>query len=805
MPRWIKIALKITGILPGLILVVWLSVAAYVHLHKKQLLQSITSQLNENLNGKLSIKSMEPALIQGFPGISVSLKDVLLRDSLWHTHRHDLLQAKEVYVAVDVFSIITGTPTIKNISINKGKIFLFTGSNGYSNTAIFKKKSSKGEESGSRKKINRISLNDVNVVIENKSKSKLFAFSVNKFLGKIKYNSEGWRATVNINTLVTSLSFNTIKGSFIKNKIFKSNLKLSFNDVRQALHVPLQDVKIGGDKFEIGGNFSFAKTSSDFTLDVKAPDITLKDAASLLPQNISSVMQRYEIKKPLAARASIKGKLKGGGDPLIKVYFQVKNNTLIVNGETIENSDFNGAFNNEVIPGQPRKDPNSAIIFYDMTGIWHDIPFKADSVKITNFKVPILAGKFIANFPLTKLNSVLGGQTFSFNKGTANLNLLYQAPFNPENKNGYFINGTIQIKNAAVTYQPRNLFFKNANAKLNFTGQDLFVQNMQVQSGSNSLQMDGSVKNFSKFYYTDPQKMLLDWNIKSHHLNLNEFSTFLGKRKSNVKPVSSGKQLNKISHQLDRMIEQASVHIKLKVDGLRCRKFAAKNAISDITLNQAGITLHNVSLNHAGGNVKVSGNIDQSGSVNKINANTTITNVKVQELFYAFNNFGQNTITSQNLKGSFNAVTRVSGSIKDNGDIIPKSLKGTVNFDLKNGALVNFEPIRKVGACLFPSRDFSNITFKNLKNTLDIRGDRVNIPPMQIESSVLNIFLDGVYGFSNGTTHINMQIPLRNPKKDELIFDKEEKARRSKKGIVINLRAVDEGDGKVKFKLGKGK
>ena len=50
-----------------------------------------------------------------------------------------------------------------------------------------------------------------------------------------------------------------------------------------------------------------------------------------------------------------------------------------------------------------------------------------------------------------------------------------------------------------------------------------------------------------------------------------------------------------------------------------------------------------------------------------------------------------------------------------------------------------------------------------------------------------------------------MQVPLRNPKKDEFVLDKVEKEIRSKKGIVINLHAVDGENGKVKIKLGKDK
>ena len=56
MHRWIKIALKVTGIFLAIIFIAWMAVAAYVHSHKKQLLDSITAQLNENLSGTLTIE-----------------------------------------------------------------------------------------------------------------------------------------------------------------------------------------------------------------------------------------------------------------------------------------------------------------------------------------------------------------------------------------------------------------------------------------------------------------------------------------------------------------------------------------------------------------------------------------------------------------------------------------------------------------------------------------------------------------------------------------------------------------------------
>jgi len=796
--RWIKIALKITGILFGTIVLLWLGIAAYVSTHKKQLLESITVQLNEDLKGKLSIESMEPSLIRGFPGISISLKNVLLKDSLWDKHHHDVLRAKDAYVAVNAFSILTGNPTIKDISLNDGRIYLFTDSNGYSNTDLFRKNTSQGKGGGGRQKIKQIYLNKMSVIIENRVNHNFFNFSVRNSIGKIDYNSSGWAATVSIHTLVNSLAFKTQKGSFLENKNLNADLTMKFNEVSEMLTVPMQDIEIEGDELELGGKFSFAHNKSDFNLEVKVSDITFKNASSLLPKNISSKLQSYDLKTPFSAQANIRGRLKNGGNPLIKVYCQVKNNTLMVNGESIENCTFNGVYNNEVVAGKEFTDQNSAISLYLMKGIWSGIPFKADSVSITDLKLPVLAGKFVANFPLTKLNSALGDHIFSFNSGTASLNLLYQAPFNHEDQSKRFINGTIQITNASATYRPRNLSFKNVKAELYFTGRDLFLQNIQVQSNSSLLQMEGSIKNFSNFYYTEPQKLLLDWHIKSPQINLAEFLAFLGKRKN----ASGNTKMSMISKQTDRMLEQGSVHMQLKVDRLLYKKFASSNVNSDITLRQAGITLKNVSLSHAGGSLQLDGNIDQSGTVNQIKINTHIVNANVQQLFNAFNNFGQSTITDQNLKGSLDATTSVSASIKDNGEVVPRSFRGTVNFNLRNGALINFEPMLKLGAFAFPNRNFSNITLKDLKNRLNIQGNTVIIPPMQIESSVLNVFLEGVYGFSSGT-NIALQIPLRNPKKDEFIFDEAEKEKRSKQGIVINVRAVDGDDGKVKFKLGK--
>ena len=92
------------------------------------------------------------------------------------------------------------------------------------------------------------------------------------------------------------------------------------------------------------------------------------------------------------------------------------------------------------------------------------------------------------------------------------------------------------------------------------------------------------------------------------------------------------------------------------------------------------------------------------------------------------------------------------------------------------------------------------ITFTNLNGKLDIKGERITIAPMKINSSVLNMDLAGIYSFGKGT-NIALDVPLRNPKKDKDITDEEILEERRNRGIVLHLLATDGEDGKVKIKL----
>lgn len=802
LPRWLKITFKTIVWLFALIIVLYLALAFYVNANKDKILVSITEEINGSLNGKIEAESMDPAFLTGFPRISLRLKNVVLKDSLYEVHKHTLLEATDFNVSINPFAFLRGTIEIRKIDISDAKIYFYVDENGYSNSTIFKaKKQQKKEEdeSGSFAEIKALDLHNVTFVSDNKKGKKLFNFLINDLNGRIKYDSEGWKANIDLEVLAQSMAFSTKHGSFIKDKRLDGKLDIQYNEEKETIKIAPNDLMIGDDKFNIGAKFNVGKENADFTINIKAPVILWKNAYNLLSNNISKQLKRFDLEKPIDVTCDIVGDMNAEGDPLIYVQANIQNNRLHVPDGIVDNCNFKGIFTNEFSKGKGFSDPNSAVKLYGFTGEYKEMPFVIDSAFINDFEKPIAIGVFKSKFPLTKMNNVIDVDLLKFSGGEAQVELYFKADIvNLEITKPVF-SGLVNVKEGDVTYTPRNLRFKNTNVALEFTEKALLIKNIKLQNGKSIILMEGDIQNFLNLYYTEPDKIVLNWKIKSPELHLAEFIGFLGSRKPS-KTLKTKTKTTSVSNNLDFLFEKSNVAMNLQVDKLYYNKFYATDVRANVLLSESGISIENAKVNHAGGSVDFKGNMTQGANKNVFSMNTTVTNVDIQKFFYSFNNFGLESMSSKNLKGFLSAKANITGKVSSDGKLVANSMNGNIDFNLKKGALVNFEALKSARKFAFPFRDLDNVTFENLKGKLDITGEKVKINPMQINSSVLNMDLAGVYSFGKGT-NIALDVPLRNPKKDKNITDEELLEERRNRGIVIHLLATDDENGKVKVKL----
>jgi len=796
------IFLKFLGIAACAVVLLWCVLAAYVYSHKQQVLNGITTQLNENISGKLTIRKIDLSMIRGFPGVSAALQDISLEDSLYYQHHRKLLEAKNVFVSVNIFSLLKGHPRIHKLSIADGKISIFTDSTGYSNIQLFRRGDTADKERNV--KIGAIDFSNVTVVFQNEIKNKLFQLVLHTAKAQVDYNANGWEARATVRSTIESFAFNTTKGSFLKNKQLRASLTVAYDDAKQQLTVPQQTLKIDNDKIAAFGIFDLSAKPVRFKLRFKADRILLKDAAALLSPNIAEKINHVTLTDPIAATAFLSGNMQYRDTPLVQVQWTVKNNQLSVPQGAVTNCSFTGTFTNERTNGAGHNDPNSVISLYGFKGRWEEIPVRVDTLHISNLASPLLEGRFRSDFAVSRLNPIIGGHSFQFTDGKASLDLIYKGGISQMDTNKAYVYGSVKATNVSMTYLPRNLHFTNAAATVTFRGRDILVNNVSLKQGRTELQMQGSLLNFLSLYYTDPGKMLVDWTIHSKQIDLGDFTSFLGQRKYALQPEApkqhTSTTIARTASQMDKVLAECTVRLHVNVNELLYETFRASDISANVMLGTNTIRLDQLSLSHAGGRLTLNSTIDQGGPVNDFTLKADVNGVDVQRFFSAFQNFGQDAITSENVRGRLFANVDMRGSMSDKGKIVPYSLNGDISFNLQDGALVQFAPVQKIGNILFRNRDMKHIDIRKLENTMHVAGDRIRIPKMFIESSALNLQVEGVYAFKKGTD-INIDVPLRNPKKGEDIINDSLRQKQGMKGVVVHLKAVDGDDGNVKIKL----
>ncbi|RZJ66852.1 MAG: AsmA family protein [Flavobacterium sp.] len=797
--RWLKITLISLGSLVLLLLIGIVSVSIYIQNNKKEVLAKVTAKLNEDLDGKLVIKDMKPEFFSNFPRVSLRLEDVSLRDNKFDQHKYELLRASQIDITVNILALLRQTIEIKKISISDASVILYVAPDGYSNTAVFKKSDKKSSGSSTAMECNKFQLENVKFTVRNDKANKLHDFEINQIDGRMEPEGDGWKCETDIDIMARSLSFNTKRGSFIKNQKITGTFDISA-DGNGKLVFAEQPLNIGKENFTLAAEFNFGETSSLFAIHIKNKSIRWRDTSALLADNIREKLDMFDLEKPISVRCDLEGDFDSMGDPLIYVEAKIRNNTLTTPGGNVDKCNFDGTFANNYDKKKEFSDPNSVILLRNLTGEYGTVPFRMAIASIVNLDDPIARGKFSSAFDMSRLNGLVDKDLLEFKKGKANIEVDFTADVVNYQLTKPKIIGKVAIEKADIAYPQRNLQVNDVSVNLDFDDKDLFIRNIKVKTAKSEVLMDGKVLNFLNLYYSAPEKIVLNWNVYSKQLHLGEFLGYVGNRQKAA--TKNNKKTGNFTSELTELFEKSQVRMAMKIDKLYYKKFLATNTTAIVAFSDETVTIRNTGLNHAGGRIRFSGDLRRGSAGNSAYSfQAFVESVDVRKFFNAFENFGMETLKSDNISGKLSLQANLGGRITPDNRLQKNSMDGKASFTLKNGSLVNFEPIQTVGKIAFRRRDVKNITFADLNGAFEVKGEKVTVAPMKINSNVLNMDLAGVYSFGKGT-NLKIDVPLRNPKRDEDITDKEELERRRHRGIVLHLLASDDAEtGKIKIGL----
>jgi hypothetical protein len=785
----------------ALLLIACGGLSLYFNRNKTEIIAKINTKINENINGKFHIGDFHYKFLTGFPNFTLALKNVEVKDNQWAAHKHTLLKAKEIEVRLNVTSLLQNEINIHKILINDAAIYVYKAQNGYSNANIFKPKKKKSPEnkSDTETTINQIELNEVHFTLNNLLGHKLFDFDVDRLQSKVDYDGDNWQTDVFLDTQIKSLAFNTVHGSFAKQKELKGTFAVSYSASNEKIDVVTKGLKIGSDAFDITAFFNLAKGKALFGINI-GTTILWQNASNLLSANISSKLNRFNLQKPIDVNCDIKGDFNAEGDPRIVVQAIIKNNELSIPDGLIKNCHFKGIFTNNFKPTAGYNDANSAIILTNFAGEYENIPLSIPQLSINNLEKPLATGNVSSDFDIERLNEISNDKWIQFTAGHAKANLKFQFDIVDLYITKPRFIGKIDVDDASFHYIPKNVHAVKTNIHLDFTEKALLIKQIAYKHNKNTIFVEGKIDNFLNLYYDAPEKMIVNWKIYCPNIDLKQFLGVLATSQK-VNPTAKTNKKPTISNHLRTVIDKCVVVIDIKADKINYNKLTATNTTATVQMIDSRLVIKSGSLQTSGGSITFNSEVKPSGKNFAFSSNANVNRVDIASFLKSFNNFGIQSFSPSNIKGKLSSQANVTGFINGNGELITNSMHGNLTFNVNQGALLNFEPIVKIGKFAFPFRDVKNITFSDLSGTLKLRGEQVDVNNFTISSSVLNLDAEGVYSFGRGT-NLALTIPLRNSKNDIKLATKAERDAVRERGIVLHLIALDE-EGKMKIKWGK--
>ncbi|QRR02638.1 AsmA-like C-terminal region-containing protein [Dyadobacter sandarakinus] len=799
--------LKILGIVGLCGVFLFGAVEFWVYKNRETIFLKVKELVNDRINGNLEIEDIKFRPFHGQFGLNFALVNVKLTDSLYQKHKIPFLEAANIRVSLDLKNFYTGNIKIKNLIVEDATLHIFKQRDGYSNLTIFSsgkpvKDKTEKETDSMAKRLGNLQFHNFQVTYQDSVRQNYFGALFHDAVNTIAETDSGSIARLTGTVLFDGLTFKPKKGGFLNKQETNVSFVVGFDEDEQVLRIfPSVLETTVKDKILISGEFDFADTLRTFRMNFEAEQIEVDNAVKLLSKRLREQIDSIGVHTKVNAKVKVAGQL-AGKQPKADVYFRTNTFKYELPVGTLRDMKAEGVFTNQSDTAKEASVANSRLVAPNITGKFETVPFNLN-LSVFNFFNPTARLDGYVSADSTNLDGLLDPSRYRFKNGSARVEFHFDGSLKKfyDAKTDRFngkLWGKTSVNNISIDYLPRQVHLRQIKGDFTFNEKVFVFPNLRLSDGQNMMYVRGQIVDLIPYLFGSPKILSANVDITIPNWQLNWLESLLAPRKV---PVKRKKRL-KLADLLDDAIDQMEVVAKLDAKKLRYRNLTASNVKGQFTIRDNAMNLeYFVMKAFGGGNVRISGQMDNSGASKypHIAVKGKIANANVHSVFYSFDDFSQKTITHNNLKGRLSTDFNFEANIDNNIKLIPSSMSGLLHINLTNGHIINFEPFMKMKKLIFKKRNFEEVKLAPIRNEFRLKGQEIFIAPMEIESNVVTLFIDGIYSFGN-KTDINIGIPLSNLKKRDSTYVLDPNNPDKKEGPKIFLRAVDE-NGEVNIKL----
>ncbi len=715
----------------------------FVSIYEDDVKAFAIEKISESLITQVNVENVELSVFDRFPSASLEFKDVLIEETF---ESHDtLLAANKLFLEFDVFNIIRGKYTVEEVAIENAKVFLKRDQEGNDNFHFWKK--GEGESDDFSFSLEKVQIKDSHLIFDDKKSE----FVLDLFADNISLKGEFGKDILELNAKSDfKLKEITVgKDNYASQKHIKADFQFTINAGEEVYTLNRGDFNIEGLDIMADGTFTDAEKGTNIELDLSSEHIDIEDLITHLPEKYYKDIAAYRSKGDLSFTGQLSGMAGNKHVPNVMLNFNVKNGKFAHFESGVAMSDINtqGSFEKE--DGGPEK-----LRIKNLKADFESGSFTLSGV-LAEFAHPWIDLTIAGNFNLNDILKFAEIESLETLDGRFNIDAAFEGKIQdlknitgPEMRRAK-TSGRVEFSDASFKIKDAPHTFENLKGSFGLKDQDAEIKSLSGTVMNSDFDLNGRFKNFLPYVFVDGERLSVVASGKSKLMNFTEL-------------LSNSESSNESDYHLE-FPALIDFQLDINVDHLTFRQFEAKSLRGRASLVNQNFNIDPLSFQTAGGNFVASANAVQKNKENiEFNCTSHFVDINITELFYQFENFGQEFITMDNLEGTASAdVTfnaRMSSALKFN----PDDIHSLIDIKVEDGQLIELKSMHSIsefihGHALLSTlvnkerfdEKLHHIYFSTLENQIEVKDGEILIPTMAISSSAMDISVSGKHSFDN--------------------------------------------------------
>jgi len=718
-----------------------------------QISERLVNEVNKQLKTELRVGEFNLSLISGFPDASANLHDVELDDALSGM----LLEAQSLSFQFGLFSLFGSNIRIHSIVIEDGSFYIKKDKKGRTNYDIIKKTSTfteEGNENEVRLSLDEARFNRVEVIYVDQTVMQYTKFHLNNAVASGNFSANKFSlfsfADIHFHFFQSGEEQFLVDEEIIydaKVDVDLTSGKYEFDDVT---------VGISSNVFNVDGLIERIEGGYNYDLKIKSDDGSLSSVVALMPPENKKAIEDFDSKGTFFFETIVKGSKTVNTNPAVTMKFGLEGGEINSEklGSSLKDVSFSAIFTN----GKKKNNENSFFEISDFKGYFNRELVEGE-LRVSNFDDPLIDFNLNGTIPIESVYGMLNIPIISDGDGDIEMKKLrikgnLKDIVSPYGIGRVTTSGELEFYNASMTINDEDITIDKGLLK--FNDNSIQVEGLAFEGPGTEIKLEGTFLNFLPVLFAD--------SLNSKHAEL-KFNASLDATKIDFDellkvteiPVDENIQNIKAASGVDTK-EIAKTQARERITNFLKGKFAAN--IEEFNFReidgeefQGVLEFDNNEMSVKGkvkmmeGRMLVDGKTFFEGKPH-MEAKLTCEQINIKEFLKQAENFGQEVLTHNNLKGKLNAKFFIESFWSSDGTFLTDKLHILGDVGLSNGELIGLKILYDFSDYV-KIEDLRRIKFTNIHNYMEVKKSKIFMPAMFIQSNALNLAVSGTHTFEN--------------------------------------------------------